>query len=336
MTNKMIPERLRSTEGLLTACIAAGGKLGTLPSEWIFSAKPCPTLHANFAYNSAHHKVELVIVQPPPEQAAKLGEMPLTIGWGEADGDGDVAMSRTTHQRLNPVDRNQLVELSISRRRRQRKRAHADADDADATARDGAAPHLLWVRIDPSMELPLSVQWTGRPEEPNWTGMPERMCADQLQMDRHVPSRVDAAHALATFQSDAAIQALATCVRDPAVYFRVRVAAAVALGSMVEKTGDLTALTRLIERIKSAHFEDGRALKPCSETSKPLFFCLLTVLGISAAGRKEIWWEDPALTCWEIVQRAMEAEVQDGIVDRPSLLWAADIENWENVSALEG
>lgn len=47
--------------------------------------------------------------------------------------------------------------------------------------------------------------------------------------------------------------------------------------------------------------------------------------------QKETWWEDPALTCWEIVQRAMDAEVQDGIVDRHSLAFATDVENWTEV-----
>jgi hypothetical protein len=47
--------------------------------------------------------------------------------------------------------------------------------------------------------------------------------------------------------------------------------------------------------------------------------------------QKEIWWEDPALTCWEIVQRAMDAEVQDGIVDRASLAFATNAENYFEV-----
>jgi hypothetical protein len=46
----------------------------------------------------------------------------------------------------------------------------------------------------------------------------------------------------------------------------------------------------------------------------------------------EQWWEDPALTCWQIVQRAGDTEVQDGVVDRASLQFALDMENYATVS----
>jgi hypothetical protein len=45
----------------------------------------------------------------------------------------------------------------------------------------------------------------------------------------------------------------------------------------------------------------------------------------------ESWWEDPALTCWQIVQRAGDTEVQDGIVDRASLQFALDEANYDKV-----
>ena len=259
-STQTIPDRIRSTEGLLLACIAAGGKLGSLPSEWIFSSKPCPTLCANFIYIERDQKVELVIDQPKPEQAAKLGAMTLTVGWGEEDGDGAVERTLNPPVRLKDpgLGRTETVEFKPNRSsRRKRRGANAEGDEQQDEAK-----HLLWVRIDPLMELPFSVKWTGRPEELKWTGMPERMCADQLKMDRHVPSRIEAAYALATFQSEAAINSLATCIGDKSVYFRVRVAAAVALGSMVgQETGD-KALTKLIELLKEAHFEDSRMLKP--------------------------------------------------------------------------
>jgi hypothetical protein len=45
----------------------------------------------------------------------------------------------------------------------------------------------------------------------------------------------------------------------------------------------------------------------------------------------EMWWEDPATTCWQIVQRAGDTEVQDGVVDKASLQFALDVENFEKV-----
>jgi len=47
--------------------------------------------------------------------------------------------------------------------------------------------------------------------------------------------------------------------------------------------------------------------------------------------RNETWWEDPSLTCWQIVQTAMECGVQDGIVDKASLEFATNVEDWEHV-----
>jgi hypothetical protein len=258
-------ERIRSTEGLLRACIAAGAKLGTLPSEWIFSAKPCPMLRANFAYNHSQHKVELVLVQPPASEAAQLGDLPLTVGWGEPDGDG--ARTRVTNPpiRLNSVERHKLVELSVSLRgRRRRKRLRpAEGEDAEEGAQAVAASNLplLWVRIDPHMDVPLSVQWTGRLDEPRWTGMPETMCAEQLLHDHDIASRMEAAEALATFKTHSSIDALATCMRDATAYFRVRTAAATALGSMSEPTTEFAALHRLIRRVRQTCFEGG-SLKP--------------------------------------------------------------------------
>jgi Ca2+-binding EF-hand superfamily protein len=45
----------------------------------------------------------------------------------------------------------------------------------------------------------------------------------------------------------------------------------------------------------------------------------------------EQWWEDPALTCWQIIQRAGDTEVQDGVVDKASLQFALDVENYASV-----
>ena len=250
--------RIRSTEGLLTACIAAGAKLGTLPSEWIFSAKPCPTLRANFAYNESQHKVELVLVQQQPAEAAQLGELPLNVGWGEPDGEGALACTKNPPVSLNPVERHQLVELTVSlHRRRRRKRVRADTagDEDESRGTISSDLSLLWVRIDPDMELPLRVHWTGRSDEPRWNGLPEAMCKEQLVHDRQVASRLEAAAALATFKTQSAIDALAACVRDPEVFFRVRVAAAAALGSISDSASSAAAVRVLIKHVRDSHFE---------------------------------------------------------------------------------
>ena len=168
-------------------------------------APQCPTLRVNFAYNHAHHKVELVVAQQPTKEAAQLGELQLTIGWGEADGE-EGATTRSTEEKLKPANpenpTSQLITLDVISRRRGRRRrrylsessgaqdAAADADADAAAAAPGATTALLWVSIDPALELPLRVLWTGRPDEPDWSGMPEAMCAEQLMHDRHLAGRL--------------------------------------------------------------------------------------------------------------------------------------------------
>lgn len=90
------------------------------------------------------------------------------------------------------------------------------------------------MRLDPRLELPLRVSWTGRAEESGWAGMPEDMCIAQLLCDRDVPGREVAAAALATFSTPSAIECLAEVARDRSSYFRVRTAAVASLGKLVQ------------------------------------------------------------------------------------------------------
>ena len=63
--------------------------------------------------------------------------------------------------------------------------------------------------------------------------MPEAMAAEQLLHDTDVASRIEAAAALSTFKTLSAITSLLDLMREPAVYYRVRVAAVAALGTLV-------------------------------------------------------------------------------------------------------
>lgn len=147
-------ERISSTAALLAACVAQGVRLGaSFASEWVYAAKPCPTLRANFAFNQPQHRLELVVILPKPSAASQLGEFPLAIGWGEHDG-ADGGVSRTIDKKLSPVDRQQLIEVVISshRRRRHLKRSRAAVDDAnEASPAPWQLLPLLWVRFDPQL-----------------------------------------------------------------------------------------------------------------------------------------------------------------------------------------
>ena len=120
---------------------------------------------------------------------------------------------------------------------------------------------MLWVRVDPHMDLPLRVVWAGRADAPRWNGMPEAMCAEQLTHDRHVGARIEAAWSLATFQTTTAIAQLASCLNDANAFYRVRTAAAAALGTMVDADTHFLALRKLIRYVKTTRYEHGH-LKP--------------------------------------------------------------------------
>lgn len=265
--------RIGSTSTLLSFLRASGVRVGSsFASEWIHSAKPPPTLRANFAFNRAHSRVELVLVQPPPSEAAQLGEIPLTIGWGEPDGaDGGLSRATVPPIKLQPVERHsgssrsQLVEIvvtSVRRRRLKRPRAEGGGDGEleaggfSAGLQPWQQLPLLWVRLDPSLELPIRVVWSGR-DEAMWSGMPEDMCTAQLLVDHDVASRESAALALSTFHTVTAIDTLAGVICDTTAYFRVRKAAAIALGRLVHPSTQYAAVDRLVDVVRELYYEDG-------------------------------------------------------------------------------
>jgi len=259
------PERISSTAALLAACVAQGVRLGaSFASEWVYTAKPCPTLRANFAFNQPQHRLELVVISPKPLAAAQIGEFPLVIGWGEHDG-ADGGVSRTIDKKLSPVDRQQLIEVVISshRRRRHLKRSRAAVDDADeASSAPWQLLPLLWVRLDPRLELPVRVTWTGRAGEGAWAGMPESMCTAQLLFDRDVPSREAAAAALATFPNPTAVHTLVDVARDRSVYFRVRTAAVAALARLTALVSEGAAAEALVALARELLCDTGGHVLP--------------------------------------------------------------------------
>ena len=259
------PERISSTAALLAACVAQGVRLGaSFASEWVYAAKPCPTLRANFAFNQPQHRLELVVISPKPLAAAQIGEFPLVIGWGEHDG-ADGGVSRTIDKKLSPVDRQQLIEVVISshRRRRHLKRSRAAVDDADeASSAPWQLLPLLWVRLDPRLELPVRVTWTGRAGEGAWAGMPESMCTAQLLFDRDVPSREAAAAALATFPNQTAVHTLVDVARDRSVYFRVRTAAVAALARLTALVSEGAAAEALVALARELLCDTGGHVLP--------------------------------------------------------------------------
>eukprot|EP00965_Chrysotila_dentata_P141427 4674275-Pleurochrysis_carterae.AAC.1 len=156
------------------------------------SARPCPTIGANFAYSKRRFLAELVVITPALTSADAQLTSSLCVGWGEADSSEDALPQ---HKYFNVTERPQLLEIEVDARRRRRKR-RTRGDEGDELTREeeervvvGANVPLLWLRVDPHLEWAMRVRWTGKPDEPRWSGQPEFMCKEQLWHDRDVASQ---------------------------------------------------------------------------------------------------------------------------------------------------
>jgi len=231
--------------------------------QWVFEARPPPTLRANFAYNKRKFTVELVLQQSEAGSSeVQLTGCDLDIGWGEADRDGDGSYAQNKFVKL--TDRIQLVELEVDARRKRskRKRRGDDPDGEEGGAEMvvvGSSVPLLWVRLDPHMDWIIELQWTGRPEEVRWSGQPEFMCREQLEHDKDVASQWEAAAALSTFSgSHSAMGALEFCLLDENNYFRVRAEAASSLSRLVSAETEHAALSKLLKLLKDKWYRGGQ------------------------------------------------------------------------------
>ena len=197
-----LERRIVGGHGLIAACAsgcAASADLDGFESMWVRQALPCPTLKANFQYVRRKYVVELVLVLPPRDASALTG--PLRVSWGEVANSEDGAYVQEEVLTLTN-EHMQMHDLTVdARRRRGGKRRKSGGGDMKEEAmveeayNETAAVPLLWLRVDPSLEWACRVAWSGRPREPLWSGMPEGMVRDQLQLGR-VASQLDAVAAL--------------------------------------------------------------------------------------------------------------------------------------------
>ncbi|KAL1528971.1 hypothetical protein AB1Y20_010292 [Prymnesium parvum] len=243
--------RIRSTDDFIERCRSKGVELDELKEHWIVGGRPCPTIEANFAYIKRKNLIELV-VGAPSSKYAKLCDK-LCVGWGELDASG-AGIPKEKSIRLN--EGLQLVQLDVdARRSRKRGRVESTEGEGGESVQESNVP-LLWLRIDPELEYPLRVIWTGRRDEPNWTGQPEFMCREQLERTIDVVSQIEAAMALSTFRTHTAVDALHAALSKPTNYYRVRVAAAASLALLSRASALLDAKDKLIDYLVDEYFVD--------------------------------------------------------------------------------
>jgi hypothetical protein len=151
-------------------------------------------VRAGFTYSRKRFLAEVVVAQAREAggHSARAGPLldTLTVGWGEVDA-ADGAVSRKRKFTLR--DRAQTLEIEIESRRRRgsrRKRARvsAQAFDEEGEEEDGVAVGaavgsdvpLLWLRLDPDLEMAVDVEWPARGDA-RWAGTPEFMAREQVR-----------------------------------------------------------------------------------------------------------------------------------------------------------
>lgn len=181
---------LRSTSELFKAIRSEYGlDLDSVEEQWVREARPCPAVQAGFAYSKKRFVAEVVVVQAREAggHSARAGPLldSLTVGWGEVDA-ADGAVSRKRKFKLR--ERAQALEIEIESRRRRgprRRRARAsaplfdDEEEEEGAAAAGSDVPLLWLRLDPELELAVDVEWPARGDA-RWTGTPEFMAREQV------------------------------------------------------------------------------------------------------------------------------------------------------------
>ncbi|KAJ2643777.1 hypothetical protein GGF44_000997, partial [Coemansia sp. RSA 1694] len=222
---------------------AAGVDVGAFAEQWVYGTG-CPVLHVACAFNRKKLAVEITVHQESTNARAtapwvrpqQLFRGPLTARIREADGTPyehvlDIGervrrfevQFNTKYKRIRRATKRfhtrQHDQVLIGAESPRAKRAWRAVEWGEADAESLASAAFEWIRVDPDQEWACVVHFA----------QPAFMWAAQLQRDRDVAAQADAVAALQRLPSAAASTALMRAVMDARMFFRVRVAAALAL-----------------------------------------------------------------------------------------------------------
>ncbi|KAJ2745460.1 hypothetical protein GGI20_002167 [Coemansia sp. BCRC 34301] len=243
------PAHQVSTAWFLRGCRrVSGADVTGFAEQWIYGTG-CPVFHMAYAFNRKKLAVEITVHQESTNARAtaawakpQLFRGPLTARIREADG--------TPYEHVLDVgERVRRFEVQFNtkykRIRRSTKRFHqrqmAAADAAPLFGAETAAAKQAWRVVewgeaDDESLASATFEWITVDPDLEWAcivhfDQPAFMWAAQLQRDRDVAAQADAVAALRRLPSAAASTALMRAVMDSRVFYRVRVAAALALAS---------------------------------------------------------------------------------------------------------
>ncbi|KAJ2814940.1 hypothetical protein FBU31_007110, partial [Coemansia sp. 'formosensis'] len=282
-----------TTAWFLRGCRRVSGvDVGAFSDQWIYGTG-CPVFHLAYAFNRKKLAVEITVHQESTNAKAtapwakpQVFRGPLTARIREADGT-PYEHVLDIHERVRRFE--VQFNTKYKRIRRSTKRFHqrqlAATDDAGAPAaalfgaesaqakrawrvvewgeadeESLASATFEWIRVDPDLEWACVVHFD----------QPAFMWAAQLQRDRDVAAQADAVAALQRMPSAAASTALMRAVMDARVFFRVRVAAALALSSLATERLAWIGLHHLVNIYKARYCTpNGRDGEPLDEPRLP-------------------------------------------------------------------
>ncbi|KAJ2259584.1 hypothetical protein GGI01_003552 [Coemansia sp. RSA 376] len=282
-----------TTAWFLRGCRRVSGvDVGSFSEQWIYGTG-CPVFHMAYAFNRKKLAVEITVHQEStnakataPWAKAQVFRGPLTARIREADGT-PYEHVLDIHERVRRFE--VQFNTKYKRIRRSTKRFHqrqmAATDDAGAPAaalfgaetlqakrawrvvewgeadeESLASATFEWIRVDPDLEWACIVHFD----------QPAFMWAAQLQRDRDVAAQADAVAALQRMPSQAASTALMRAVMDARVFFRVRVAAALALASLATERLAWIGLHHLVNIYKARYcMPNGKDNEPLDEPRLP-------------------------------------------------------------------
>ncbi|KAJ2490358.1 hypothetical protein IWW37_003243 [Coemansia sp. RSA 2050] len=282
-----------TTAWFLRGCRRVSGvDVGSFSEQWIYGTG-CPVFHMAYAFNRKKLAVEITVHQESTNAKAtapwakpQVFRGPLTARIREADGT-PYEHVLDIHERVRRFE--VQFNTKYKRIRRSTKRFHqrqmAATDDAGAPAaalfgaetvqskrawrvvewgeadeESLASATFEWIRVDPDLEWACVVHFD----------QPAFMWAAQLQRDRDVAAQADAVAALQRMPSAAASTALMRAVMDSRVFYRVRVAAALALAALATERLAWIGLHHLVNIYKARYcMPNGKDSEPLDEPRLP-------------------------------------------------------------------
>ncbi|XP_067931725.1 transcription initiation factor TFIID subunit 2-like [Watersipora subatra] len=201
-----------STKSFIQSVFTVTGKdLEVFIDQWVYQSG-CAYFNGNFVFNRKRNVVELELKQDMSGKGVHKYVGPLTVTIQELDG----SFNHTFKIEENKT-KFEITCHSKSRRQKKKKIPLMTGEeiDIDLTAMDADSP-VLWLRIDPDMQVLRKVQW----EQPDF------MWQYQLRHERDVVAQAEALDMLSSFPTAATRQTLMDIIDDDHCFYRVRMSGA--------------------------------------------------------------------------------------------------------------